>query len=214
MYNDLEQVCVGCEGIMCAERFEAYKFMTAFLVKNTPRRPIESVNVVAGDGFFNQEMVNDLGFTNANFMTDQFDLFDSVLPDRFGKYYPHLKPHLQQMANALSKEKFEHAVKMGTNILQQITPRNAEVESKFHSFSEQRKTYAQYILREMKGTRGRRGSCPSEQNHSGILCHLNDGERSQNKYCEAPITLIRDLFDQQKYHINSTKMVVHSRPEV
>ena len=54
----------------------------------------------------------------------------------------------------------------------------------------------------MKGTRGRRGSSPLEQNHSGILCHLNDGERSQNKYCEAPITLIRDLFDRQKYHIN------------
>ena len=54
----------------------------------------------------------------------------------------------------------------------------------------------------MKGTRGRRGSIPSEQNHSGILCHLNDGERSQNKYCEAPITLIRDLFDRQKCHIN------------
>ena len=135
MYNDLEQVCVGCEGIMCAERFEAYKFMTAFLVKNTPNRPIENVNVVAGDGFFNEKMVNDLGFINANFIDDYFHLFDSVLPDHFGKYYPHLKPHLQQMSNALSKENFEHAVKMGTNILQQMTPRNAEVEFKFVSFT-------------------------------------------------------------------------------
>ena len=57
----IKQVCLGCEGIICAERFEAYKFLTDFLVKNTPARPAEKVNVVAGDGFFNQEMVKNLG---------------------------------------------------------------------------------------------------------------------------------------------------------
>lgn len=55
-----------------------------------------------------------------------------------------------------------------------MTPWNAEVECKSHSFSEESKTYTQYIIGVAKETTGRRGSYPSEQNHSGILCRLND----------------------------------------
>ena len=62
-------------------------------MKNTPARPAEKVNVVVGDGFFNQEMVKNLGFGNAIYMADYYHLFDTVLPDRFGKYFIHLIPH-------------------------------------------------------------------------------------------------------------------------
>ena len=65
MYNDLNMLCLGCEGFMCGERLDAYSFMTQFLIANTPARPPESVDVFAGDGIFDQEVVHTLGFPNA-----------------------------------------------------------------------------------------------------------------------------------------------------
>ena len=54
MYNKMRMLCLGCEGIMCGERADAYEFMSRFLIKNLPDRPLEDVNAVAGDGLFNQ----------------------------------------------------------------------------------------------------------------------------------------------------------------
>ena len=36
MFNDLEQVCAGCEAIVCAERKEAYEFVVKFMCRNSP----------------------------------------------------------------------------------------------------------------------------------------------------------------------------------
>ena len=41
----------------------------------------------------------------------------------------------------------------------------------------------------------------SEQNHSSTLCFLNDGHTKNNKYCEQPITLVKDLFARQQRHV-------------
>ena len=135
-------------------------------------------------------------------MADYYHLIDTVLPDLFGKYYPLLKETLLQMANSLTRKKFEVARQNGQSLLEGMSPRNGATEKEFYQFSQERSTYAQYILRETKGTQGRRGSTASKQNHSSVLCHLNDGICSENKYCEEPVTLIRDIFDRQKYHTN------------
>jgi len=82
MYNDLEQVCVGCEAIVCSERTEAYEFVVKFMCKNSPGRPTEDVYVVAGDGFFNQAMIETFGLPKAKFIADYYHLFDTVLRDR------------------------------------------------------------------------------------------------------------------------------------
>ncbi len=70
MHNEHKIMCVGCEGIMCGERVDGYKFMCNFLIKNTPGRHPEEVHVFWGDGFFDQGMVNDLGFQNARYPKD------------------------------------------------------------------------------------------------------------------------------------------------
>ena len=54
----------------------------------------------------------------------------------------------------------------------------------------------------MKGSRGRHGSAPSEINHASVLMFLNDGDRHSNSYIEDPHTLVKDLFNRQKRHIN------------
>ena len=35
-----------------------------------------------------------------------------------------------------------------------------------------------------------------------MLVHLNDGEKKENKYCEQPHTLIKDIFIRQRTHVN------------
>ena len=34
MYNDMEQVCVGCEGIVCSKGDESYIAMTNFMISS------------------------------------------------------------------------------------------------------------------------------------------------------------------------------------
>jgi hypothetical protein len=36
MYDEHKIMCLGCEGIMCGERVDGYKFMCNFLIRNTP----------------------------------------------------------------------------------------------------------------------------------------------------------------------------------
>ena len=70
MYNELNQMCLGCEGIMCGEREDAYRFMCAFVLKYSPGRLAVDVYAVAGDGFFSQQMIEDFGFIAAKFIMD------------------------------------------------------------------------------------------------------------------------------------------------
>jgi len=76
-----------------------------------------------------------------------------------------------------------------------------ELEKKLEVCAEEKETYAQSCLDKTKGARGLHGSSMSEQNHSSTLCHLNDGHTKNNKYCEQPITLVKDLFARQQRHV-------------
>ncbi len=53
-----------------------YEFLCDFLRKNAPDRAFESVKVVAGNGFFNQEVIFELGFTNAKFIYNRWHLLN------------------------------------------------------------------------------------------------------------------------------------------
>ena len=70
------------------------------------------------------------------------------------------------------------------------------------NFSNECTTYAVYLLKEIKGTRNRRGSVPAEQNHSSVILFLNCGEKGMDQCCKLPIKLIKELFSRQKRFIN------------
>ena len=46
MYNDMEQVCVGCEGIVCSKIDEAYIAIMNFIISNSPKRKRENIYVI------------------------------------------------------------------------------------------------------------------------------------------------------------------------
>jgi len=123
MYNKHRKMCLGAEAIMCGERKEAYMFMCNFIFKNTPMRPVSSVNNVTGDVFFNQNMIEEFGFINAKYLKDWFHLFDTGLKELFGEDTSKLlKGELIQMAKAPSRDYFdkvlENAIIKLRNMLQ------------------------------------------------------------------------------------------------
>jgi len=85
--------------------------MCNFILKNTPMQPASSMNIVTGDGFLNQSMIEDFGFINSKYLKDWFHLFDTVLKDLFGEdTSKFLKGGLVQMSKAPSRDYFDKAL--------------------------------------------------------------------------------------------------------
>ena len=212
MYNELNQVCLGCEGIILWEKKKAYAFLVQFLAKNTPKLKLEDVKVVSGDGFFNQAMIEEFGYVNAKFIADWYHLFDSGLDKLFGKACKKLLDgHLPQLIKAESEAHFEHVLASAFTLLKSQPSPNAQWEHDLQQFADLRSTYAQYCLNTIPGSRGRHGSSSVEQNHSSALCFLNDGLRGENNYCEDPVTLIKDLHGRQWNHVQKWNQILHKQ---
>ena len=81
----MEQVCVGCEGIVCSKIDEAYIAIMNFIISNSPKRKRENIYVIAANRFVTQDTVSEK-FQMPNYicLTDQWCLFDSILPKRCG----------------------------------------------------------------------------------------------------------------------------------
>ena len=80
-------------------------FMCNFILKNTPMQPASSVNIVTGDGYLNQIMIEEFGFMNAKYLKEWFHLFDTGLKDIFGEETSKfLKGELVQMIKAPSRD--------------------------------------------------------------------------------------------------------------
>ena len=203
MYNELNSVCLACEGIVCGERIEAYSAMVQFVLNHNNKRKREHINVVAADGILNQEKVtNNLGLPNAIYMADVFHLLDSILPKRFGvDCYNQISDHIKQMIFSKTKDGFDGGFDKAINVIRSKEQQHAAHESALYEFADQKDSYASYILCKKKGTRGKHGSSISETNHASILVHLNDGVKNGNHYYEKPHTLVKDLFIRQEKHI-------------
>ena len=84
LLDETNSLCVCLEGFVFGERFGTYRGMSDFLRKHTPLRPLSSVNIVSGDGFFDQKLIQSMGFINATFVMDRWHLRESGLLKMFG----------------------------------------------------------------------------------------------------------------------------------
>ena len=88
--------------------------------------------------------------------------------------------------------------------LKQLTKDNASnqcVEEELEKFYNQRHYYANYIIKNIPGNRGRKGSVAAEQNHSSIASLIFTDKNNKN-YFEHVHVMIRDLFVRQKKQSN------------
>jgi hypothetical protein len=204
MYDEDRRVCLACEGFLCGERFDMYQFTSQFLAENSAKRTLSQVHLVAGDGFFDQNMIVKFGFINAKYVSDRWHLLESGLLKQFGKScHDLLRSHLLRMMMATSNQIFEETLQSARALLSVQPIKNGEWFSSLDKFANNRETYAQYCLDLIPGNRELHGSTASESNHSSVLTYLNDGNKSRNTYCESPVVLIRDLLKRQKIHTQS-----------
>ena len=79
--------------------------------------PLDQVSVVAGDGFFDEDIISQIDFPNARFILDHFHLLDSGLKKIFGKVgYDLLKGHLIQMVKAPSQVEFDSTLQSAQHL--------------------------------------------------------------------------------------------------
>ena len=200
LYDEDMKFCIACEGILCGEQVDMYRFVADFLAASAPGRPLSLVNIIAGDGFFDQEMIIKLGFTNAKFIMDHFHLYISANPGLakiFGKGgYELLKGHLIKMIQSTSEDDFCSVLDSARQLLQAQNTRNGQLESDLESFAEKRESYAQYCINQIPGNRGLKGSSVSEQNNSSAVTFLNDGNKSGNNYMDNPGGMVSKLLSR------------------
>ena len=213
LYDETGGLCLACEGIVCGERIDMYKFVVDFIGESASGRSKEEVMIVAGDGFFDQKMCNDtLGFTNAAYITDVWHLLDQGLCKLFGKSgYILLKGNLDGMVNANSEIEFEEYLNSARAVLLSQDKPDQDLMKTLEDFASSRQTYASYCLAELPGSLGRHGNAISESNHSSVISYMNNGQKGGNGYCENLIVLIRDLLKRQKNHVNKTNSKLHGQ---
>ena len=213
MHNEMNRVCVGCEGIVLAEREEAYAALIDFQTKFS-RRKKDNIFAFSADGFLSQAFVDKIGLTNATFVMDHYHLFHDVLPKKFGGYFKGIEIFLRNMANAQSAEQCEENYYRALEHVKDHHKHNERDINNLTEFYNDRQCYSLYCLHRVKGLRGKRGSTAAESNHSSVLFHLNDGERVKNQYCEHPTTLFKDLIKRADEHITIGNEILNHEREM
>ena len=205
MYDDARKLCLGCEGVLCGERVDMYAFMCKFLGKNSPGRLLSEVKIVSGDGFFDTDTIRKLGFTNANFILDQWHFINSGVEKMFGsRGYETLKEYLIPMIRAADELTFDSLHKAAVSLLESLPRRNGEWENTLRAFVSNRETFASYCIARIPGNRGNHGSASAEQNNASLLCHLNDGNKHGNEFNHQHLnTFMRETLIRQKKQVST-----------
>ena len=97
---------------------------------------------------------------------------------------------------------FDQSFSSAMKLLKDSRRLNANLENQLLKYYNERECCAQHNLIKKKGTKGLCRSTSSEQNHLSILVHLNGGEFTRNGYKELRYTLVKDLFNRQRKHVN------------
>ena len=202
LYNELNNVCLGCESLMMSEQNDAYEFLLKSCFEMCPGRIPDDVSIVSGDGFFTQNTLETWGLFKAKFVADYWHLFNTGLKDRFGQnHYNILADNLKRMANSYNEETLNRKFEDAKNQLNTYGINNGRVEIELQKFYDQRHSYAKYLVQQIPGNRNRRGSSCAEQNHSSVSS-LVFGDKEHKDYMEHAHVMIRDLFNRQKIHTN------------
>lgn len=147
MYNEMNKVCVGCESIILGETKDSYKFMIDFMCESAPGRKRDEIDVVAGDGFFNQGMITDyFQLPNDQFLADHYHLHKYVLKERFGDKYNLLKDDLTFMVTSQTSGGFDAALRRAKLKLMLNNTIDSENTEKLQKLASEKNSYIVHCL--------------------------------------------------------------------
>ena len=226
--NEYRQVTLCIEGMVCAEDFDGYKFVCSNLMKMAPGRSAKKVYIVTGDGYFSQQIVNELGFTEAMFISDIYHLREALKKNLSLPVYgsvrsliyscisfpsmsfilsyifllTKVKTYIDSMIYAETEAAFNDAYDL---LKQKLPPNNSTVMEYVQIFANERATYAKYLISSYVASNSLRGSNSSEQNHSSIIHHI---KANQRQYKVSMDIFARDLFQRQKKMLSTLNGVL------
>lgn len=170
MFRPSGQLCLGSEALFFTESTLTYKFLCDATFKMAFKRTKESVHVIAGDEFLDQNKVtNELGFKNARFILDQFHLIQVNLAKKLSAAgaFQKLQNAIYEWINARSETLFEKAYEILLYQMKQLNCNSSQI-SAVQELHEKKDYFALYKLRTYKGTLGRKGNSGSESNHASV----------------------------------------------
>ena len=202
MYDENRRLCVCTEGFASGELIDIYTAMGTFLRKYAPKRLLEDVRILSGDGFFDEKLTADIEFTNAQFIADHWHLSDAGLEKWFGKKQYALVHHFMlRLINANSKTEFDDLFHGALELVWAQDNIDESILSNLHEFAERKHTFATYKLRLISGNHGRHGSVALEVNHSSVPCYLNGGHTATNQFCVDACETAKELSERQRKHV-------------
>ena len=135
LYNELNNVCIGCESLMISETLDAYEFLVNSCFEMCPGRTKSDVSIVSGDGFFSQNTLRSWGQVNTKCACDYWHLFDSGLKDRFSPtYFNILVDNLKRMANSYDEEVMNRRYEEAKERLKTYGLNNARILNELQKF--------------------------------------------------------------------------------
>ena len=163
--NDLGESQPVCESVMMSEVNAAYTFLLQSSFKMCPKVKPNHIKVVFGDEFFNQNLIQTSGLSEAKMFYDHYHLVlnqEKLLgPSIFQK----TKLSLRSLLNATSHERF---VSIRNDILSKF-PNYPKLTELLNKYSKIEHMIAAYSIDSTQGSFQRRGSAPSEQNHWSVV---------------------------------------------
>ena len=127
-------------------------------------RKSHDIRVVSEDKIANHRfLTEDLKLRNAKFVLDEYHLINHILPEQLGLHY-----HNFMSADLISMVRSKNALELSKHydkclaVLRHRSTRNYNLEQKLKEFSDEKVSYAHYILDETVDTMGRHGSTTSD----------------------------------------------------
>ena len=168
--NDLGESQPVCESIMMSEGNQSYKFLIQSALQMCVNVRSNDIKVVFGDEFFTKELIQTSGLTSAKLFYDHYHL--QLNQEKYlGPYlFQKSKQMLQTLLNAASHERYL-CIKKALIIKFQNEPK---INCLLDKYSKIEHMILAYHIDTTPGSYMRRGSSPSEQNHSSIVSFIGD----------------------------------------
>ena len=166
--NEMGEAHPVCESIIMSEVEQAYVFLVKSALEMAPNVDPNNIRVVFGDQFFTPPLIQLTRLTNAKLFYDHYHLY----LNQQKALGPYLYNQAQYLLKALLNSKSPVAFQSFKKCILDKFPGNPSLIDLLNRYSKIEHMITGYTTDAAIGSYMRRGSAPSEQNHSSIVSYL------------------------------------------
>ena len=151
-----------------------YRFILVSLADMCPKRPLNQIKVIFGDGIFDSTLSAGIDL-RAKILGDVFHLFmskNSNWKKGFGTDFGKIEPYLNKMIHSFSEQYYADAF----NSAKELLLGKVDSLEYLSKIDKDKEMFARYLVKNTRGNMDRQGSTPAEQNHASYVSRI--GPRS------------------------------------